>query len=70
MSMLDPVRKASAWLAYRYAMHKQFSEFSCGDCPIWESCGQPPREDCPVRLQEISSGNWRSRRRVRPVIGA
>lgn len=65
MSVLERVRNAGAWLAYHSAMRTQFAEFSCGDCPIWESCGQPPHADCPVRLQEIASGNWRTRRRAR-----
>lgn len=63
MSMLEPIYQAGAWLSNRYAMQKEFAKFSCSDCPIWKSCGDPPRPSCPVRRREISTGHWRTRRR-------
>jgi len=62
MSALDPFRNLSDWFANLNAMHRQFAQFTCGDCERWQRCGQPPSESCPVRRLELARGDWQRRR--------
>ncbi len=59
------MRSIYDWAAGLMASLRVGSEFACGDCEIWQRCGQPPTETCIVKAAQLAREDWKSRRRTR-----
>ena len=60
-------RGLSARIAAVMAKLRQASEFTCGDCERWASCGLPPSENCVIRAAQLARGDWKLRRQARAL---